>query len=103
LRFFLKLLSVFAKIVIITLVFEKNTKFFAENWQKSQKFVIITSTPGWVKERNRPEEQNIAFQHCMGLMSHGGNPRHSGRSGFESRQEVFSNAVVNFYLICIYF
>jgi hypothetical protein len=48
LRFLLKLLSVFAKIVIITLVFEKNAIFFAEKWQKSQKIVIITSTPGGV-------------------------------------------------------
>jgi hypothetical protein len=32
------------KILIITLVFEKNAKFFAKNWQKSQK--IVTSTPG---------------------------------------------------------
>jgi hypothetical protein len=31
------------KILIITLVFEKNANFFAE---KSQKIVIITSTPG---------------------------------------------------------
>jgi hypothetical protein len=36
------------KILIITLVFEKNANFFAENWQKSQKVVIITSTPGSV-------------------------------------------------------
>jgi hypothetical protein len=28
----------------ITLVFEKNANFFAENWQKSQKIVIVTST-----------------------------------------------------------
>jgi hypothetical protein len=27
------------------LVFEKNANFFAENWQKSQKIVIITSVP----------------------------------------------------------
>jgi hypothetical protein len=27
------------------LVFEDNAIFFAENWQKSQKIVIITSTP----------------------------------------------------------
>jgi hypothetical protein len=27
------------------MVFEKNAIFFAENWQKSQKLVIITSTP----------------------------------------------------------
>jgi hypothetical protein len=34
------------KILIITLVFEKNSNFFAENCQKSQKIVITTSTPG---------------------------------------------------------
>jgi hypothetical protein len=45
LAFLLKLLLVFCKKVIITLVFEKNANFFAENWQKSQKIVIITSTP----------------------------------------------------------
>jgi hypothetical protein len=44
--FLLKLLLVFAKIVIITLVFEKNANFFAKNCQKLQKIVIITSTPG---------------------------------------------------------
>jgi hypothetical protein len=27
------------------LVFEKNANFFAENWEKSQKILIITSTP----------------------------------------------------------
>jgi hypothetical protein len=31
---------------IITLVFGKNANVFAENWQKSQKIVIITSTLG---------------------------------------------------------
>jgi hypothetical protein len=31
---------------IITLVFKKNAIFFAENWRKSRKIVIITSTPG---------------------------------------------------------
>jgi hypothetical protein len=49
LRFLLKLLLVTAKSVIITLVFEKNAIFFAEDWQKSQKIVIITSTPGDTK------------------------------------------------------
>jgi hypothetical protein len=29
--------------MILTLVFEKNAHFFAENWRKSQKIVIITS------------------------------------------------------------
>jgi hypothetical protein len=34
----------------ITLVFEKNA-FFAENWQKLAKIVIITSTPGFKSKR----------------------------------------------------
>jgi hypothetical protein len=33
------------KKLIITLVFEKNANFFAKNCRKSQKIVIITSTP----------------------------------------------------------
>jgi hypothetical protein len=33
------------KILIITLVFEKKRHFLAENWKKSPKNVIITSTP----------------------------------------------------------
>jgi hypothetical protein len=33
------------KMLIITLVFEKNANFFAENYQKSQKNVIITLDP----------------------------------------------------------
>jgi hypothetical protein len=33
------------KNLIITLVFEKNANFFAENCQKLQKIVIITSVP----------------------------------------------------------
>jgi hypothetical protein len=32
--------------LIITLIFEKNANFFAENCRKNQKIVIITSTPG---------------------------------------------------------
>jgi hypothetical protein len=38
----------FYKKLIITLVFKKNANFFAENWEKSQKIVIITSTPGHI-------------------------------------------------------
>jgi hypothetical protein len=41
------------KNLIITLVFVKNANFFAENWQKSQTIVIITSTPeGELKAEN---------------------------------------------------
>jgi hypothetical protein len=34
------------KKLITTLVFQKNAKFFAKNWEKLPKIVIITSTPG---------------------------------------------------------
>jgi hypothetical protein len=44
--FWLKTKLNFEKYLIITLVFEKNAKFFAGNGQKSQKIMIITSTPG---------------------------------------------------------
>jgi hypothetical protein len=44
-RFWRKTKLVLAKSVIITLVFEKKANFFAENGLKSQKIVIITSTP----------------------------------------------------------
>jgi hypothetical protein len=47
--FLLKLLLVFFKIVIITLVFEKKTILSPKIGKKSQKIVIITSTLGsWV-------------------------------------------------------
>jgi hypothetical protein len=48
LTFFAQTTVSFCKNWIITLVFEKNA-IFAENWQKSQKIVIITSTPEWTK------------------------------------------------------
>jgi hypothetical protein len=48
LHFLLKLMLVFFKNLIITLVLEKNANIFAENWQKLQKIVIITSTPGHI-------------------------------------------------------
>jgi hypothetical protein len=45
-RFWLKTKLNYAKHLIMTLVFEKNAYFFAENCQKSQKIVILTSVPG---------------------------------------------------------
>jgi hypothetical protein len=39
------------KILIITLAFENNANFFAENGRKSQKIMIITSTPGAVGKK----------------------------------------------------
>jgi hypothetical protein len=44
----------FWKNLITTLVFNKNANIFAENWDKSQKIVIITSTPDaifWWRDR----------------------------------------------------
>jgi hypothetical protein len=45
-RFWLETKAKLWKKLIVTLAFEKNAKIFAENWRKSQKIVIITSTPG---------------------------------------------------------
>jgi hypothetical protein len=46
LAFLTQIKAKLCKILVITLVFEKNAIFFAENCRKSQKIVIITSTPG---------------------------------------------------------
>jgi hypothetical protein len=46
LSFFSQTTAGYYKTLIKTLVFEKNANIFAEYWQKSQKIVIITSTPG---------------------------------------------------------
>jgi hypothetical protein len=45
LAFFAQTTASFFKNMIITLVYDKNADFFAENWQKSQKIVIVTLTP----------------------------------------------------------
>jgi hypothetical protein len=46
LAFFAQTAATLFKNLIITLVFEKSAHFFAENWKKTHKIVIITSTPG---------------------------------------------------------
>jgi hypothetical protein len=46
--FFVQNTISFCKIWIITLVFKKTANFFTANFRKSQKSVIITSTPGYV-------------------------------------------------------
>jgi hypothetical protein len=52
LHFLLKLLLVFGKNLIITLIFGKNHQFFTQKiGEKSQKIVIITSTPDWANFR----------------------------------------------------
>jgi hypothetical protein len=65
-RFVLKLLLVFKKKFIITLVFEKNANFFTENWQKSQKIVIVTSTPCFTDSREKQRNFNKSSRYiCM--------------------------------------
>jgi hypothetical protein len=44
--------SKLCKILIVTLVFVKNANFFAKNCRKSQKILIITSTPESVLENS---------------------------------------------------
>jgi hypothetical protein len=48
--------------------FEKNANFFAENWRKSQKVVIITSTPGGVAQwaPHPPQEQKTRVKKPSG-------------------------------------
>jgi hypothetical protein len=50
--------------LIITLVFEKNANIFAENCRKSQKNVIITSTP--------ETEQKFSFLFHAAMLKSGG-------------------------------
>jgi hypothetical protein len=49
------------KKMIITLVFEKNANFFAENCRKSQKIVIITSTPGHAGS-NKDKAETVSYR-----------------------------------------
>jgi hypothetical protein len=57
------------KILIVTLVFEKNANFFAENCQKSQKIVIITSTPDeFLEKKNHPKCGPTPF--CVKINAH---------------------------------
>jgi hypothetical protein len=54
------------KNVILTLVFEKNAIFFAENYQKSQKIVIIISTPGPGRRQPGPASSQVRLRHLEG-------------------------------------
>jgi hypothetical protein len=54
----------FCKNLIITLVFEESANVSAENWQKFQKIVIITSTPVSVRSPSlgQPSKNEIRKQ-----------------------------------------
>jgi hypothetical protein len=53
------------KNLIIALVFEKKANFFAENGQKLQKIVIVTSTPG-----ANSTTAILQRQRCKNLLRH---------------------------------
>jgi hypothetical protein len=55
------------KMLIITLVFEKNANFFAEICQKLQKIVIIASTPD---ELEKKITQNVAQPNFLSKCMH---------------------------------
>jgi phosphoserine phosphatase len=55
------------KFLIITLDFEKNANRFAENWQKSQKIVIITSRPDEIVKKIA---QSVAQTHFVKKIIH---------------------------------
>jgi hypothetical protein len=61
--FFAQTTASICKNLIITLVFEKNANFFAENWQKSQKTVIITSTRSCLARKPNELNANNAREH----------------------------------------
>jgi phosphoserine phosphatase len=62
LAFLTQIKAKLCKKLIITLVFEKNANFFVENGRKSQKIVIITSTPD---EFVKKIAQNVAHIICQ--------------------------------------
>jgi hypothetical protein len=51
--------------LIITLVFKKNANLVAKNWGKSQKIVIITSTPGFTNM----EFLKVSLENCKLITS----------------------------------
>jgi hypothetical protein len=55
------------KILIITLVWGKNAIFFAENCRKSQKIVIITSTPGLSDGYFQTKNRNLGTMEDIGI------------------------------------
>jgi hypothetical protein len=47
------------------LLFNKNANFFAKNWEKSPKIVIITSTPGKKKNKKKLEKIEIKISTAL--------------------------------------
>jgi hypothetical protein len=72
----------FCKNIIITLVFEKNANFFAENLQKLQKIVIITSTPG----SKVPHPAGVDLNGDRHLLNHLHRPVIEARSGDQPQE-----------------
>jgi hypothetical protein len=57
-------LTKLCKILIITLFFLEKRQFFAENWQKLQKFLIVTLTPDLIFCRGVLHKQSFVGSRC---------------------------------------
>jgi hypothetical protein len=68
LAFFAQAIASFCKKFIITLIFDENANFFAENRQKSPKIVIITSTPGFAVSGIRRFREELHISCGFGLL-----------------------------------
>jgi phosphoribosylformylglycinamidine (FGAM) synthase-like amidotransferase family enzyme len=75
------------KNLITALVYEKNANFFAENCRKSQKIVIITSTPGKMLKADSTVQSKTSYSSgrvvvgYMGVNEFALNCRCTGASG----------------------
>jgi hypothetical protein len=61
LAFFAQATATFAKKLIITLVLEKNANFFAENWRKSLKIVIMIGRNLAIREKSQSTKITSKF------------------------------------------
>jgi hypothetical protein len=81
------------KNLIITLVFEKNATLFAENWRKSQKIAIITTTPGkcllFCAAHCSNGNANVFLMRYLPLM------RHSIPARFEPTKKCYNKLIIN--------
>jgi hypothetical protein len=68
-RILLKITASFCKKMIIAFVFKKNGNFFAENWRKSLKIVIITLTQ-WNKFLKTEIHPELSRRRCCKIKAH---------------------------------
>jgi hypothetical protein len=99
----------FWKKMIITFVFDKNAYFFAENCQKTQRIVIITSTPGHpsgdadaVDVEKRREERPTAAEAGQDGAADGEGRQGGGRQDRRRGQHQVSGLFISIFLRKIY-